>query len=51
MSGASPFLGDDDGETMQNVLDGEVEFPDEYFNVVSTMAKDMIAGLLSAIPR
>lgn len=51
LSGASPFLGDDDGETMQNVLDGEVEFPDEYFNVVSTMAKDMIAGLLSAIPR
>ena len=36
---------------MQNVLDGEVEFPDEYFDVVSTMGKDMIAGLLSMSPR
>lgn len=35
---------------MQNVLDGEVEFPDEYFNVVSVMAKDMIAGLLNVTP-
>lgn len=51
LSGASPFLGDNDGETMQNVLDGEVEFPDEYFNDVSTMAKDMIEGLLISDPR
>ena len=51
MSGASPFLGDNDGETMQNVLDGAVEFPDEYFNVVSSMAKDMIEGLLLPDPR
>ena len=51
LSGASPFLGDTDGETMQNVLDGEVEFPDEYFNEVSTMAKDMIEGLLISEPR
>ena len=51
LSGASPFLGDNDGETMQNILDGEVEFPDEYFNDVSTMAKDMIKGLLISDPR
>lgn len=51
LSGASPFLGDDDGETMQNVLDGTVEFPDEYFTEVSTMAKDMIEGLLISLPR
>lgn len=51
LSGASPFLGDNDGETMQNVLDGGVEFPDEYFNEVSTMAKDMIEGLLISEPR
>jgi len=51
LSGASPFLGDNDGETMQNVLDGEVEFPDEYFNDVSTTAKDLIEGLLILAPK
>jgi len=51
LSGASPFLGDSDGETMQNVLDGEVEFPDEYFNQVSVAAKDLIEGLLIQVPR
>ena len=51
LSGASPFLGDNDGETMQNVLDGEVEFPDEYFNDVSTAAKDLIEGLLISAPK
>ncbi|XP_065887008.1 death-associated protein kinase 2-like [Dysidea avara] len=51
LSGASPFLGDSDGETMQNVLDGEVEFPDEFFTDVSFTAKVLIKGLLSSTPK
>lgn len=50
LSGISPFLGDDDGETLQNVTAGEFDFEDEEddttFEKISDTAKSFISDLL-----
>ncbi|XP_069507101.1 myosin light chain kinase 2, skeletal/cardiac muscle isoform X2 [Ambystoma mexicanum] len=46
LSGLSPFLGDNDTETMNNVLSSEVDFNEEPFENVSDEAKDFISNLL-----
>jgi serine/threonine protein kinase len=51
LSGCSPFLGDDDAETMANVSNGHYEFYEEYFNEVSATAKDFIKRLLRIRPK
>lgn len=53
MSGISPFLGDDDGETLQNVTLGEFDFEDEdgAFDRISEQAKEFISDLLCLRPR
>ena len=50
LSGISPFLGDTDAETCQNVSVGEYDY-DEEFPAVSKDAKDFIDGLLIRNPR
>ena len=55
LTGCSPFLGDDDGETLQNISCGEYEFPgddpDEGYDDISDEAKDFISKLLNSDPR
>ena len=55
MTGCSPFLGDNDGETIQNVTSGEYEFPesdeDESYEDISDAAKDFIEKMLILNPR
>ena len=46
LSGLSPFMGDDDNETIQNVSSAEWDFEDEAFDVVSDMSKTFIEELL-----
>ncbi|XP_078667699.1 uncharacterized protein LOC144909532 isoform X2 [Branchiostoma floridae x Branchiostoma belcheri] len=48
LSGLSPFLGEDDTETMNNVVEfcWDYEFEDEEWNDISTEAKDFISKLL-----
>ncbi|XP_009858067.3 uncharacterized protein LOC100177233 [Ciona intestinalis] len=46
LSGISPFLGDTDGETMENIMDIAWEFEEEHFDDVSADAKDFISRLL-----
>ncbi|XP_075561143.1 myosin light chain kinase family member 4 [Pelecanus crispus] len=46
LSGLSPFLGDDDNETLNNILSCSWEFEDEEFHGVSDEAKDFISKLL-----
>ncbi|XP_071952738.1 death-associated protein kinase 1-like [Antedon mediterranea] len=46
LSGASPFLGDDQQETYQNIACVDYEFDDEYFSGTSELAKDFIMKLL-----
>ena len=46
MSGLSPFLGDNDAETLANVTSGEYDFDDESFEDISDSAKDFISQLL-----
>lgn len=46
LSGLSPFMGDDDNETIQNVSSAEWDFDDEAFDVVSDMSKTFIEELL-----
>ncbi|KAM4604511.1 myosin light chain kinase 2, skeletal/cardiac muscle, partial [Discoglossus pictus] len=46
VSGLSPFLGDNDTETMNNVLSGDCGFNEESFESVSGEAKDFISNLL-----
>ena len=45
ISGHSPFLGEDDDETMGNIQEGEWEFCDEY-DYVSEQCKDFISRLI-----
>ena len=45
VSGHSPFLGEDDDETMGNIQDGDWEFCDEFENV-SDSCKDFISRLI-----
>ncbi|XP_068788102.1 myosin light chain kinase family member 4 isoform X2 [Struthio camelus] len=46
LSGLSPFLGDDDNETLNNILACRWDFEDEEFRGVSDEAKDFISKLL-----
>ena len=46
LSGLSPFMGDNDADTMSNVTAGCFEFHSPEFDSVSADAKDMITNLL-----
>ncbi|XP_052457402.1 myosin light chain kinase 3-like isoform X1 [Carassius gibelio] len=46
LSGLSPFMGDNDTETMNNILQAKWEFDAEAFESVSEEAKDFISSLL-----
>ncbi|XP_027538424.1 myosin light chain kinase family member 4 isoform X2 [Neopelma chrysocephalum] len=46
LSGLSPFLGDDDNETLNNILACSWDFEEEEFRSVSDEAKDFISKLL-----
>ncbi|XP_028405474.1 myosin light chain kinase, smooth muscle-like [Dendronephthya gigantea] len=52
LSGLSPFMGDDDNETISNVCAGEWDFDteDNFFEDVSQMAKNFISELLKMDP-
>ena len=49
----SPFLGDDDMETIQNISSGEYEYPEpeEDYEDISDLAKEFIDSLLKQLPR
>lgn len=53
LTGCSPFLGDNDQETIQNVVAGEFDFPEEEEEggSVSEDAQDFITKLLRLSPR
>ncbi|KAK1161952.1 myosin light chain kinase 3-like isoform X1 [Acipenser oxyrinchus oxyrinchus] len=46
LSGMSPFLGDNDTDTMNNILHGNCEFDSGSFENVSAEAKDFMSRLL-----
>uniref|UniRef100_A0A8C1XJN2 Myosin light chain kinase family, member 4a n=1 Tax=Cyprinus carpio TaxID=7962 RepID=A0A8C1XJN2_CYPCA len=46
LSGLSPFLGDDDSETLNNILACQWNFEEDEFSEVSEEAKDFISKLL-----
>jgi myosin-light-chain kinase len=46
LSGLSPFGGQDDGETMENIRKCDVRFPNEVFGGISDDGKDFIKKLL-----
>ena len=54
LTGCSPFLGDDDAETLQNISSGEYDFPgadpEEGYDDISDDAKDFISQLLIKNP-
>lgn len=45
-SGLSPFLDDSNEETTTNILKCDFCFPDEYFEMISNEAKDLLGRLL-----
>lgn len=51
----SPFLGDDDMETVNNISSGEYEYPDpdpeDGYDDISDLAKDFIDSMLKSKPR
>ncbi|ROT80896.1 hypothetical protein C7M84_000355 [Penaeus vannamei] len=51
LSGASPFLGDSQQETYNNITAVEFAFDDEDFSGTSDLAKDFISQLLIKDPR
>ena len=51
ISGLSPFLGDNDNETLSYVTAAEYDFDDEAFDEISQEAKDFIEKLLHKPPR
>ncbi|XP_052278022.1 death-associated protein kinase 1-like isoform X2 [Dreissena polymorpha] len=51
LSGASPFLGDNQQETYHNITAVNYEFDEEYFSSTSELAKDFIRQLLVKDPR
>lgn len=51
LTGFSPFGGETDQETFQNISLGEVDFPEELFEDISAQAKDFVAKLLVLDPR
>lgn len=50
VSGLSPFLGDDDNETLANVTLGQFHYDDEIFEELSGEVKDFIDRLLVKRP-
>ncbi|XP_056315650.1 myosin light chain kinase, smooth muscle isoform X1 [Danio aesculapii] len=46
VSGLSPFMGDNDNETLANVTSATWDFEDEAFDEISDQAKDFISRLL-----
>uniref|UniRef100_A0A672K612 Myosin light chain kinase 2, skeletal/cardiac muscle-like n=1 Tax=Sinocyclocheilus grahami TaxID=75366 RepID=A0A672K612_SINGR len=46
LSGLSPFLGDDDSQTLNNVLMGNWYFDEDAFKHVSAEARDFVSNLL-----
>nr|XP_039266508.1 muscle M-line assembly protein unc-89-like [Styela clava] len=46
LSGLSPFMGDNDSETLSNITAAEWDFEDEAFDDISYEAKDFIRKLL-----
>jgi len=46
LSGLSPFMGEDDTETYNNITKAEFDFNDESFLIISNEAKDFISKLL-----
>ncbi|KYN42282.1 Serine/threonine-protein kinase 17B [Trachymyrmex septentrionalis] len=50
LTGFSPFGGETDQETFQNISLGEVDFPEELFEDISVQAKDFVAKLLVLDP-
>uniref|UniRef100_A0A674D3Q7 Death-associated protein kinase 2-like n=1 Tax=Salmo trutta TaxID=8032 RepID=A0A674D3Q7_SALTR len=50
LSGLSPFQGDNDEETLKNIVGMIYEFEEIYFNQTSAMAKDFIEKLLVKDP-
>uniref|UniRef100_A0A8C9T102 Myosin light chain kinase, smooth muscle n=1 Tax=Scleropages formosus TaxID=113540 RepID=A0A8C9T102_SCLFO len=46
VSGLSPFMGDNDNETLSNVTSASWDFEDEAFDEISEEAKDFISQLL-----
>ncbi|XP_043930851.1 myosin light chain kinase, smooth muscle isoform X2 [Protopterus annectens] len=46
VSGLSPFMGDNDNETLANVTSATWDFDDEAFDEISEDCKDFISGLL-----
>ncbi|XP_033331521.2 uncharacterized protein LOC117223372 [Megalopta genalis] len=50
LTGFSPFGGETDQETFQNISLGEVDFPQELFGDISAQAKDFVAKLLVLDP-
>lgn len=51
VSGASPFLGEDDNETYANITNVDYDFDDEFFKGISSQAKDFVSALLVKNPR
>jgi serine/threonine protein kinase len=51
LSGASPFLGEDNQETFTNIIQVDYQFDEEYFDEISDEAKDFIRKLLVKNPR
>ena len=51
LSGASPFLGEDNQETFTNIIQVDYQFDEEYFSEISDEAKDFIRKLLVKDPR
>ena len=45
LSGASPFLGDEQQETYENITSVTYQFDEEYFSSTSDLAKDFITNL------
>lgn len=50
LTGFSPFGGETDQETFQNISLGDVDFPEELFGDISAQAKDFVAKLLVLDP-
>ncbi len=46
LSGLSPFMGDNDTETYNNIIKAEYDFDDESFTIISNEARDFITKLL-----
>lgn len=46
LSGLSPFMGDNDNETLSNVTSATWDFEDEAFDEISDNGKDFITNLL-----